>query len=59
MCSEYNVLVPLSHIVPDLLLSDLPKDLIIDTSLLDFNPKDPSTRLGRGGAGNTQDNNSI
>ena len=43
--------VPLSHIVPDLLLTDLPKEFIVNTSQLDFDPKEPSTRLGRGGAG--------
>ena len=51
LCSDYNVHVPLSHIVPDLLLTDLPKEFIVNTSQLDFDPKDPSTRLGRGGAG--------
>lgn len=32
-------------------MTDLPSELIIDTDHLEFNPKDISTRLGRGGAG--------
>ena len=51
ICREYNVRVPLRHLVPDLLLTDLPADLQIDQSQLEFNPKNSATRLGRGGAG--------
>lgn len=51
VCREYNVRVPLRHLVPDLLLTDLPEDLQIDHSQFEFNPQDPATRLGRGGAG--------
>ena len=51
LCSDYNIYVPLSHLVPDLLLTDLPPHLMVDKSQLLFNPKDTSTRLGRGGAG--------
>ena len=50
-CSDYNVCVPLSYLVPDLLLTDLPPSLMLDESVFEFNPKDHSTRLGRGGAG--------
>lgn len=51
VCREYNVRVPLRHLVPDLLLTDLPSDFQIDQSQLEYNPKDPAARLGRGGAG--------
>ena len=51
-CADYDVHVPLSSLVPDLLMTDLPPNLIIDQSVFEFNPKDLSTRLGRGGAGN-------
>ena len=51
ICREYNVRVPLRHLVPDILLTDLPADLQIDQSQLEYNPRDPATRLGRGGAG--------
>ncbi|XP_019852360.1 PREDICTED: leucine-rich repeat serine/threonine-protein kinase 1-like [Amphimedon queenslandica] len=50
-CADYDVHVPLSTLVPDLLMTDLPPNLIIDQSCFEFNPKDLSTRLGRGGAG--------
>lgn len=51
LCSDFNVYVPLSHLVPDLFLTDLPPHLMVDQKQLEFNPKDVSTRLGRGGAG--------
>lgn len=51
VCREYNVRVPLRHLVPDLLLTDLPAELQIDHAQFEFNPQDPATRLGRGGAG--------
>ena len=53
-CVDYDVHVPLSTLVPDLLMTDLPPNLIIDQSCFEFNPKDLSTRLGRGGAGNEE-----
>ena len=43
--------VPLIHLVPDLLLTDLDEDLIIDKSKFEFDPKNPANSLGRGGAG--------
>jgi leucine-rich repeat kinase 1 len=51
VCRDCNVRVPLRHLVPDLLLTDLPADLQVDQSQLEYNPRDPATRLGRGGAG--------
>ena len=39
VCSDYNVRIPLHHLVPDLLLTDLPQQLRIDTSQFEFNPK--------------------
>ena len=51
LCPDYNVRVPLHHLVPDLLLTDLPQELRIDVSQFEFNPEDPATKLGRGGAG--------
>ena len=39
VCSEYKVRIPLRHLVPDLLLTDLPPQLNIDTSQFEFNPK--------------------
>ena len=51
LCPDYNIRIPLHHLVPDLLLTDLPTALKIDTSMFEFNPQDPATKLGRGGAG--------
>eukprot|EP00731_Ephydatia_muelleri_P016582 Em0009g1006a len=48
---SYRVRVPLTHLVPDLLLTDLPDDMKVDHSQFDFNPKDPANVLGRGGSG--------
>ncbi len=42
--------VPLSHLVPDLLLTDLPATLLLDKFQLDFVPSEHN-RLGGGGAG--------
>lgn len=39
VCQDYNVRIPLRHLVPDLLLTDLPQQFIIDTSQFEFNPK--------------------
>lgn len=39
VCTDYKVHVPLHHLVPDLLLTDLPAQLRIDTSQFEFNPK--------------------
>lgn len=44
VCSEYKVRIPLHHLVPDLLLTDLPPQLKIDSSQFEFNPK---VRAGR------------
>lgn len=42
--------VKLASLVPDLILSDLPKELLIDGKFLTFNPVEEN-RLGAGGAG--------
>ena len=42
--------VALAHLVPDLLLSDLPPSLLIDRKQLDFQPTEKN-KLGGGGAG--------
>lgn len=42
--------ISLAHMVPDLLLSDLPSSLELDKSKLDFEPNEES-KLGTGGAG--------
>ena len=39
LSTDYKVHVPLAHLVPDLLLTDLPPQLRIDTSQFEFNPK--------------------
>lgn len=39
VCRDYSVRIPLRHLVPDLLLTDLPPQLNIDTSQFEFNPK--------------------
>ena len=39
ICSDYKVHIPLKHLVPDLLLTDLPPQFEIDTSQFEFNPK--------------------
>ena len=48
MCPDYNVRIPLSHLVPDLLLTDLPPQLRIDTSQFEFNPKVCGVGCGQG-----------
>lgn len=48
---SYRISVPLTHLVPDLLLTDLPDDMKVDHSQFDFNTKDPTNVLGRGGSG--------
>ena len=51
ICAEHpGVPVALSSLVPDLLLSDLPPYLLIDTDKFEFEPIE-SNRLGEGGAG--------
>lgn len=37
--TRYNVRIPLHHLIPDLLLTDLPSQLKIDTSQFEFDPK--------------------
>ena len=39
LCPEYKVRVPLSYLVPDLLLTDLPSELTVDLSVFEFNPR--------------------
>ena len=48
---EYNVYVPLEHLVPELLLTDLPDEFKMDRNQLEVNLDDYSTILGAGGAG--------
>ena len=38
-CTEYNLRVPLSYLVPDLLLTDLPPHLTVEISQFQFNPQ--------------------
>ena len=38
-CSEYNVRIPLSYLVPDLLLTDLPQHLTVDVAQFQFTPQ--------------------
>lgn len=51
-----GVSVPLEHLVPDILLTDLEPEWIIDRDEFVFNPKDPSTCLGQGGSGEPNTN---
>ena len=51
LAHSYRVSIPLTHLVPDLLLTDLPNDMKVDHSQFDFNPRDPTSVLGRGGSG--------
>ena len=51
LAPRYKTNVPLVHLVPDLLLTDLMDDLRIDKTQFEFNPKNPANSLGRGGAG--------
>jgi len=39
VCQDYKVRIPLKHLVPDLLLTDLPSQFNIDASQFEFNPK--------------------
>lgn len=39
VCHDYKVHIPLKHLIPDLLLTDLPAQFVIDTSQFEFNPK--------------------
>ncbi len=39
VCQDYKVRIPLRHLVPDLLLTDLPPQFSIDASQFEFNPK--------------------
>ena len=48
---DYNTDVPLEHLVPELLLTDLPAELSMDTAELQYTPEDYSTLMGVGGAG--------
>ena len=48
---DYNTDVPLEHLVPELLLTDLPAELNMDVDQLQYNPDDYSTLMGVGGAG--------
>ena len=47
----FNVRVPLDHLIPDILMTDLPEELKIDLSQFEFDPDDPAKLLGVGSAG--------
>ena len=49
--AEYDTYIPLDHLVPELLLTDLPDEFKMNTASLEYNPEDFSTLLGVGGAG--------
>ena len=49
-----GISVPLTHLVPDVLLMDLPSELKIDHGEFQFNPKDPATYLGKGASGESK-----
>ena len=38
-CTEYSLRIPLSYLVPDLLLTDLPPHLTVDIAQFQFNPQ--------------------
>ena len=38
-CTEYSLRIPLSYLVPDLLLTDLPPHLTVELSQFQFNPQ--------------------
>ena len=38
-CTEYSLRIPLSYLVPDLLLTDLPPHLTVDLAQFQFNPQ--------------------
>ena len=48
---DYNTDVPLEHLVPELLLTDLPPELNMDVTHLQYDLEDYSTLMGVGGAG--------
>ncbi len=39
VCQDYKIRIPLRHLVPDLLLTDLPPQLNIDVTQFEYNPK--------------------
>ena len=49
--AEYQVNIPLEHLVPELLLTDLPEEFKMTKDSLEYNPEDFGTLLGVGGAG--------
>ena len=42
-CTEYSLRIPLSYLIPDLLLTDLPPHLTVDLAQFQFNPEVSST----------------
>ena len=49
---KFNVRVLLAHIIPDVLMMDLPKELKVEYNHFQFDPS-PSNCLGQGGFGKT------
>ena len=48
-CMDYNVSIPLKHLIPDLLLTDLPAQFFIDISQFECNTKVSVNAGGREG----------
>ena len=51
LCQEYDVRVPLRHLVPDLFLTDLPEHLQIDYTQVEVDFQNTANHLSSGGAG--------
>ena len=47
---KFNVSVPLDHLIPDILMTDLPKELQVESNQFQFD-QNPAFCLGRGGFG--------
>ena len=56
---KFNVRVPLDHLIPDILMTELPEDLTVDPSQFEFNPHDPAKLLGIGSAGENRFVNGV
>lgn len=51
VAEKFSVMVPLDHLIPDILMTDLSGDLKVDHSQFEFDPQDPAKLLGVGSAG--------
>ena len=51
LCQEYDVHVPLRHLVPDLFLTDLQEHLQIDYTQVEVDFQNTANHLSSGGAG--------